>query len=675
MLGICRYRSTHPGLYTELQSQVAHHIQPFFDMASLETTHNQPSGLLGLPQELFEEILDLLSTSDAMRLLLTNGRLFNDNYPRVYRAFLNRHPDNRHFLWRWAALRGQTKIINFAFDEEELDVNSFIHPCEHRFSDPAPNLQVEPDLAHSLTLLHLSIIGRQPELSRWLLEEKGADALITSMAGTAITTAIKHGSELSMQLASLWQKECYTEVASFYHAIQLGSIDLVRCLCSRGADVNDDKGNSGSPLITAVQNGSHEVARLLLALGANPNGAVMTQPVPRQFRLRKINPMVAAAMTGDEEMVRLLVNSGADVNRAIDGAEMLTPLCMAVQNNSPAAARLLLKFGALPDLTASPLTWTPYGLALQKCQHVRHPGADMLDLLISYDADPNRRQWNQPPAIFLLLQLGVSKPSTREIFHRALEHGVDVKEAFPHELYYQWGLADKQFENIRWTALHHCLRYPRHTSKDSDPSDDERWKQSLVGTLLDCGADPLAGYQVPADLPKTPLGFFLQNMVTALRNNGHKRLYESELDAMLSFVSHPRGGQSTAAFPVDVVAQLVGIVALLPLTSCKSFGQYRKSRVEKFAQATCVGERGVDGEDSWLATLLRSPGYWYIWDVCGRDSDVFQCLREVSGELAMDHWEKICPSSPTNPAQLMNGKRQLEDEESEQGPWNMKRSR
>lgn len=650
----------------QTQPPIEHDSSPG-DMASLETTHSQAFGLPSLPPELLFEILSLLSVPDALRLLRTNRRLFDAYCPLIYRNFIRERPENRDFLCSWAALRGFTGIVDFAL-EDGLDVNFLIRCYEARWiTDPTRFQDYAPK--YDLTLLHLSLLGSQLQLSRWLLEEKGANPLILGkgpmITGTAITSAIMHRSELSMHLASFWKPEPYTNTSSFYHAIQTGHADLVRYLCSRGAAVDDNQGNNGSPLTTAVESGSHEVARLLLTLGANVDTAVTRQPCrgSRQFRNRRINPIVAAAMTEDEVMMRLLLDYGADVNKVIDRDTMITPLQMAVQNNSPVAAGLLLRLGAHPDHVVNTLAWTPYGLALDKIQYMGHRSPEILDLLVAHGADPNHRQWNQPPAVFLAMHLDISTVD-KSIFHRVLDHGVDVNEVIPKEMYSMYLLQDQQLQDIRWTALHKCLCLALY--EFSPPIKNDGWKQSMVAVLLDRGADPLAGYREMVDLPKTPLGYFLRAMVDDLRTRGYRGLglREHQFDAMLSFISHPRGGQSTLDFSIETMAQLLGLVAMISSVRCKWYGPSRQSQIQRFAEATCVGERGIGGQDAWLATLLRSPGYWSLWNVCDRDSDVLKWLKEGAGKHAGDYYAAACSisNSPTIPRQPSHGKRRCEDD-------------
>lgn len=653
-------------------------------MASLQTTNNQVShkvGLADLPQELFDEILHLLPVENAINLLQTSRHLFDANWRRVYRKFINEDTDNRDFLCVWAAERGYINIIEFVL-EEGLDVNALIRDVDDNWSlADTPNEEYGPG-ENYLTILHFAVAAEEFELSRWLIEEKGADPNMMSTGptppGTVISTAIFMNNELAMHLASFYKPEPFAWNSALKFAIQTGRSDIVQYLCEeRGAGVNDARGWIGSPLVVAVEHGDRDMAELLLSLGANLNTIVRIEKraSTRRVHVKLTNAVMAAVRKSDEDMVQLLLDHGADLNAAIDagGHSVLTPLCMTIYDHNLAGAGLVLKMGADPNLASGPLSWTPYGMALQKIPHMNHPTAAMLDVLIAHGANPNLRQWNQPPAVFVAMRFGVANADKRRIIHQVLSHGADPNEPLPQHLYSQFSLKpDPQFlREMRWTAMHDCLVHLR--CHDRILIEHGQYKASMVAILLDHGADPLG---LAKDVTKTPLGFFLRSVILFLTHLGPQGLKatEHEYNAMLSFLIHPRGAQSLLAFGTEVMARLLGALALLPSVCCRWFGPTQESHIQRFAEVTCLGERAAQSKDAWLATLVRHPGYWSYWHLSGRDSEVWMLLRQGAGKFAQEDWLEEAPNLPLegpDSVQSTTGKRKRENEQPEQAMFNV----
>lgn len=651
-------------------------------MASFGPTNNSGRGFWALPQELLDQVLSLLSTRDVLSLIRSSRRLYNQNRRRVYRKYLEERPveddplndwdhphaprdlleqkpNNRDFLCSWAALRGFPEIIHLVLEEGLLDVNTLIRCSEPNWFvrlewAPRTTLNNSPwGPPFRVSMLHLAVIGNQAELALWLLK-KGADPLIRSEGEVAtytpITTAIIYHSDLAFHLAQYWKPEAYTKSSSLFQAIKLGNINMVIYLCGRGADVNDGTGKDGTPLITAAECSDHTIAEFLLKLGADVNKEAIVKPVPWN-NTPSIFPTTCAlgvaAAANDENMMRILISHGADINKGFRGQGMLTLLNIALGRNAYNVVEILLKSGANPNLASGPLIWTPYGTALRNASHMSRPNPKLLDLLIAYGADPNKREWSQPPAIFLAMQLNhVNGNLSRWV----VNNGVDVNEAIPEHLYGQYGPRKNLFAGIRWTALHEWLMHPagsRQTTwsslaceEPSSPSQHDHWRQSLVAFLLDRGADPFAGYRGPADMAKTPLGYFIHYMMDQIRSKGLVQSYEPQFDAMLSLISHPRGAQSIASMPTEMAAQLLGLVAIIPTQHCLWYGPTRSSRIHRFAKATCAVDQAtaIESTSPWIETLVNNLGYWSLWEISGRKNVIFKRLRDGAGKGPSFGW-------------------------------------
>jgi uncharacterized protein len=120
-----------------------------------------------------------------------------------------------------------------------------------------------------------------------------------------------------------------------------GSIDVVKVLLERGADVNGWDGlHEASPIIMALVRNNMPALRLLLEAGADPN-----------VRSREgEGPLRWAADEGNLEMAQLFLKYGAA--KTIDeygGFRALTALGMAVARMDVPMIELLLAAGADPE--------------------------------------------------------------------------------------------------------------------------------------------------------------------------------------------------------------------------------------------------------------------------------------------------------------------------------------
>jgi uncharacterized protein len=121
-------------------------------------------------------------------------------------------------------------------------------------------------------------------------------------------------------------------------ALKRNRPDLARVLIAAGANVNQPAINGVTPLMAAAYAGEVEIARSLLDKGADPAAL---------DRLQK-NAMTYAAGGGRTEVVRLLLAHGVDPN-AIYRNE-LTALMWAAGNGHTATVEALLAAGARPEL-------------------------------------------------------------------------------------------------------------------------------------------------------------------------------------------------------------------------------------------------------------------------------------------------------------------------------------
>jgi uncharacterized protein len=148
--------------------------------------------------------------------------------------------------------------------------------------------------------------------------------------------------------------------------VQTGSVEAVRALIARRADVNVREPLRGqTPLMWAVSRKRPEVARILIDHGADVRArsrivrVVVNRANPTDIYTAAVGtvsqggstPLLFAARQGDAESAGLLLASGADVNELLpDGTSALT---LAAHSNHPTLVNLLLDRGANPNIIGS----------------------------------------------------------------------------------------------------------------------------------------------------------------------------------------------------------------------------------------------------------------------------------------------------------------------------------
>ncbi|HEY7333801.1 MAG TPA: ankyrin repeat domain-containing protein [Bryobacteraceae bacterium] len=157
------------------------------------------------------------------------------------------------------------------------------------------------------------------------------------------------------------------KITPLMYAAEIGSVDAMRLLLDRGAEVNAQNAFGSTALMWSVSEPAK--VRLLLDHGADVNlaaksgrtaliVAAFTDPSVEVVRLllakgakiavmdeRHVTPLNAATFGNDTATVRLLLDAGADINTP-DTFIGLTPLMNAAGNRNVEAVKLLLAKGA-----------------------------------------------------------------------------------------------------------------------------------------------------------------------------------------------------------------------------------------------------------------------------------------------------------------------------------------
>jgi uncharacterized protein len=156
-------------------------------------------------------------------------------------------------------------------------------------------------------------------------------------------------------------------------AVRGGDLATVRSLLGAGADPNAASGDGLTPLHIAGQNGSVEIAGLLIDAGANLGATT---------RLGGYTPLHLASRSGQAAVVRLLLEMGSDpaVTSTASGA---TPLHLAASVvGGEAAVRALLEHGAPVNAREASAGQTPLMFAAWAGR------APSVQVLLAHGADP-----------------------------------------------------------------------------------------------------------------------------------------------------------------------------------------------------------------------------------------------------------------------------------------------
>jgi ankyrin repeat protein len=122
-----------------------------------------------------------------------------------------------------------------------------------------------------------------------------------------------------------------------------GPISSLVLLLRAGARVDERDGNGdATPLLMALFRGQHEAARLLLALGADPNAVGAEGDSPLRY---------CVEMEDLRMVEELLLYGAAETIDASGGPEGLSALGRAVRNLNVPLVKVLLEAGASPEAT------------------------------------------------------------------------------------------------------------------------------------------------------------------------------------------------------------------------------------------------------------------------------------------------------------------------------------
>ena len=245
-------------------------------------------------------------------------------------------------------------------------------------------------------------------------------------------------------------------ITPLMYAAEVGSLDAMRLLIDRGADVNAQNAFGSTALMWSVSDPAK--VRLLLDHGAQVNTAAksgrtalivaaFTNPSAEVVRLllakgakvdvmdqRHVTPLNAATFGNDTATVRLLLDAGTDLGASIDTPDTfigLTPLMNAAGNRNVEVVKLLIAKGAkvnavsktegLPKIQTGTVEfggWTP--LLMSSAFGPPEAVKALLDAGAKVDAQDYR---GFTP---LMLAVGTDRYDRRTV-NLVLSHGADLR--------------------------------------------------------------------------------------------------------------------------------------------------------------------------------------------------------------------------------------------------------
>lgn len=258
----------------------------------------------------------------------------------------------------------------------------------------------------------------------WAAASNNADAIIALLDAGADIHARSHGPMATATPVAIKEREresAYSgrtrrgRLDSFtplLFAVRDGSLDAVRTLLDRGANVNDKVEDGTSALVIATMNAHWELAAYLLDRGADPNASQQGWTALHQLvRTRGLSwdrlphPVGSGRMTSMEFAAKLIAH-GADVNARMAAA-------FKADNERPR----IVQVGA-----------TPFLLAAKNVDH------QMMRLLVEHGADPMVKTGSHTTALMLAAGLQIysigedsgTNEDALEAVKLCLAHGNDV---------------------------------------------------------------------------------------------------------------------------------------------------------------------------------------------------------------------------------------------------------
>jgi ankyrin repeat protein len=430
-----------------------------------------------------------------------------------------------------------TTALHWAVDRDDLEMMDVLIRAGAR---------VTARTREGVTPLQLAATnGSAAMIDRLLKAGADPNATLTSMGDTALMMAARTGTTEAIRVlvesgANVNAVEKWGGTTALMWAVSEGHVEAVRRLLESGADVN------ARSHYVAAANGRGFEGRTPLTNSTDAKAA--------EFASGWLTPLMFAAREGDVELARLIVAAGADVNAV--GGDGKTALALAIFNGNYDVASFLVDSKA--DVNrADAQRFTPLFYAVDRRNMETAPNfpwmvtADPMPLirrLLDAGANPNalinntpraRMREGSPRIVFATALMRAAFAADLELVRLLLERGADPS------------IKSRDNETMLSAAAGLAFIHGYHRGK----SEDERLE--IVKLFVELGND----VNWADDYGITPL--------MAAANIGHVKVIQYLVDKGADLSAHDLGKKNDGAFgssnePLMPIDYAIGVGTFVP---------------------------------------------------------------------------------------------------------------
>ncbi|SPO04697.1 related to ankyrin 1 [Cephalotrichum gorgonifer] len=262
-----------------------------------------------------------------------------------------------------------------------------------------------------------------------------------------------------------------------------GNPEIVKILVQEGkADLEAADDNDDRPAYFPSLWGRPQVLEALLDMGADPDMGIAPDSTVGRW-----SPLVTAIDDGFEQCARLLLDNKANANIVGPHGDCGTALRYAAVKGHVDICRMLLEAGADPN---SSLMGRPILLqTIENYQSTTDHQLEVLDLLLAHGVDVNTKDANGVPALIQAVKYSQDDVLVRYL----LDHGADVniRDRDNDSALHQAALSGKY--SVVELLLERNIEVNAVNASDTTPLYDAVPNPDILQMLLEKGADPDLG--------------------------------------------------------------------------------------------------------------------------------------------------------------------------------------